>query len=67
MSGVYSVGDRVVTRGGKRGTVKSLLDNGNVLVAFSPTHAGFEMKPTAVVSERAYDGMVGGTRRQQVR
>jgi hypothetical protein len=59
---IYSEGSEVVTRRGKTGFVKANLPNGMILVAFSPTHAGFEMKETAVVSASAYRSMQAGSR-----
>lgn len=60
----FWVGAEVVTRRGKRGTVRELLPNGNLLVAFSPTHAGFEMQPGQLVTATSYDRAGKGYARQ---
>ncbi len=56
----FAVGDKVVTRRGKTGTVVEVLDSGDILVAF-----GFpkpiQLRATQVVSEAAYRKMQAGS------
>ncbi len=54
---MWKPGDIGITRRGKRGTIKEVLPNGEVLVAFSPGHAGFVMRESALVTVSAYERM----------
>lgn len=66
MSAFY-VGQEVVTRRLKRGRVTAILDNGNVRVAFSSSHDGYEMRPGQLRSASSYDSAGKGYLRQDHR
>jgi len=59
------IGERVVTRSGKRGTVVAINDDGSLAVRFDAS--GFtapRLRPGQLVDERAYDQMIAPRQRQ---